>query len=120
MAEFKISINDKEYIMEYTRDSVRQFEAIGGSISGMQDKIFTSIDGLIYVGLMKHHSGINYNLAKKISDSAIEEYGAGEIYPGLAEKFTEVFMKEGSTSNKKKKFLISEIKTSKKSLSLEQ
>ena len=27
----------------------------------------------------------------------IEEYGASEIYPVLAEKFTEVFMKEGST-----------------------
>lgn len=119
MAEFRISVNDKEYIMEYTRDSVRQFEAIGGSVSGMQDKIFTSIDGLIYVGLMKHQPGMNYNLAKKISDAAIEEYGATEIYPILAEKFTEVFMQEGS-QGKKKSFLISEIKPTKKALNLEQ
>lgn len=114
MAEFRISIGDKEYVMEYTRDSVRQFEAIGGSISGMQDKIFTSIDGLIYVGLMKHHAGISYNLAKKISDQAIEEYGAQEIYPVLAEKFTEVFMQEGIRPGKKKTFLVSQISMSKK------
>lgn len=119
MAEFRISVDDKEYVMEYTRDSVRQFEAIGGSISGMQDKIFTSIDGLMYVGLMKHHPGINYNLAKKISDSAIEEYGASEIYPVLAEKFTEVFMKEGSFG-KKKSFLVSEVNSQKKTSNLEK
>lgn len=119
MAEFRISVNDKEYIMEYTRDSVRQFEAIGGSISGMQDKIFTSIGGLIYVGLMKHNPGTNYNLAKKISDADIEEYGAGGIYPILAEKFTEVFMQEGNPQSKKKSFLISEIKPNKKALTSE-
>lgn len=119
MAEFRISVDDKEYVMEYTRDSVRQFEAIGGSISGMQDKIFTSIDGLMYVGLMKHHPGINYNLAKKISDAAIEEYGAGEIYPILAEKFTEIFMQEGS-SGKKKSFLMSEVNSQKKTSNLEK
>lgn len=113
MAEFRILVSDKEYLMEYTRNNVRQFEAIGGSISGMQDKIFTSIDELTYVGLMKHHPGINYNLAKKISDSAIEEYGASEIYPILAEKFTEVFMQEGA-SGKKKSFLVSEINPKKK------
>lgn len=119
MSEFRISVSDKEYIMEYTRDSVRQFEAIGGSISGMQDKIFTSIDGLIYVGLMKHNPGMSYNLAKKVSDAAIEEYGAGEIYPILAEKFTEVFMQEGNPQSKKKSFLISEIKPNKKALTSE-
>lgn len=119
MAEFRISVSDKEYMMEYTRDSVRQFEAISGSISGMQDKIFTSIDGLIYVGLMKHHPGINYNLAKKIADKSIEEYGASEIYPILAEKFTEVFMKEGA-SGKKKSFLVSEINSQKKTSNLEK
>ena len=120
MAEFRISVNEKEYIMEYTRDSVRQFKTIGGSISGMQDKIFTSIDGLIYVELIKHQLGINYNLAKKISDAAIEEYGAGEIYPVLADKFTEVFMQDGSQQGKKKSFLISEIKPTKKALNLEE
>lgn len=120
MSEFRISVNDKEYIMEYTRDSVRQFEGVGGSISGMQDKIFTSIDALIYVGLMKHQPGISYNLAKKISDSAIEEYGAMKIYPILAEKFTEVFMQEGNPQSKKKSFLVTEMKPNKKALTLEQ
>ena len=117
--EFRILVDNKEYVMEYTRDSVLQFEAIGGSISGMQDKIFTSINDLTYVGLLKHHLGINYNLAKKISDAAIEEYGASEIYPILAEKFTEVFMQEGA-SGKKKSFLISEINSQKKTSNLEK
>ena len=83
----------------------------------MQGKIFTSIDGLFYVGLMKHQPGISYNLAKKLSDAAIKEYGSSEIYPVLAEKFTEVVMKERS-SGQKKSFLVSQIKPSKKALTL--
>jgi hypothetical protein len=62
---------------------------------------------------MKHNAGINYNLAKKISDEAVAEWGAANIYPVLAEKFTEVLTNSG-TSSDGKSFLIAEVKTSKK------
>ena len=108
MAEFKVLIDDKEYTLEYTRDSVRQFEALGGSIQSMQEKIFTSIDNLFYVGLLKHHKGISYSLAKKIADEAVYEWGVSNIYPVLAERFTEILTHEGNISGDKKSFLVSE------------
>lgn len=113
MAEFKVLVDDKEYTMEYVRDSVRQFEAMGGSMQDAQNKIYTTVDILFYAGLRKHHKEISFNLSKKISDKAIEEYGINEIYPVLLEKFTEVFMNEGSNENKKS-FLVSEVAKPKK------
>ena len=113
MASFKVLVDDKEYTFEYVRDSVRQFESMGGNIQDMQSKIYTTIDLLFYCGLRKHHSEINFNLSKKISDKAIEEYGIEEIYPVLAEKFNEVFMGSGDMKNKKS-FLVSELANPKK------
>lgn len=114
MSEFKVSVGDNEYTLEYTRDSVRQFEALGGSIQSMQEKIFTSIDNLFYVGLMKHHKGISYSLAKKIADEAVDEWGVSNIYPVLAERFTEILTHEGNISGDKKSFLVSEATKPKK------
>lgn len=113
MAEFKVLVDDKEYTMEYVRDSVRQFESMGGNMQDAQNKIYTTVDILFYCGLRKHHKEISLNLSKKISDKAIEEYGINEIYPVLLEKFTEVFMSEGLNENKKS-FLISETAKPKK------
>ncbi len=113
MAEFRISVGEKEYTMEYTRDSVRQFEAMGGSFSGLQEKTITSIDLLIAVGLAKHHPGIGHKLARKIADEAVEEYGTAAVLEVLVDKFSEVFMQEGASKGKKS-FLVSEMKPSKK------
>ena len=113
MAEFKVLVDEKEYTLEYVRDSVRQFESMGGNMQDFQGKIYTTIDILFYCGLRKHHKDISFNLSKKISDKAIEEYGIDEIYPVLIEKFTEVFMGEGN-GEKKKGFLIQEVAKPKK------
>lgn len=102
MSVFYLSVGDKEYEMEYTRDSARKFEAIGYSITEMGKKIFTSIDGLVFVGLLEHNPGMNSNLAKKIVDSALEEYELADLYTSLSEKFAEVFTGAGTTAKKKK------------------
>lgn len=88
MAEFKVLVDDKEYTLEYVRDSVRQFEAMGGNIQDIRNKIYTTIDILFYCGLRKHHKDISSNLSKKISDKAIAEYGSDEVYSVLVEKFS--------------------------------
>lgn len=95
MGSFKVSVGDKEYEIEFTRDSVRQFESMGGNIQDMQGKIYTTTDLLFYAGLIKHHPEVNPNLAKKISDAAIEEYGIDTVYAPLVEAFMEVFTSAG-------------------------
>ena len=113
MAEFKVLVDDKEYILEYVRDSVRQFEAMGENIQDIRNKIYTTIDILFYCGLRKHHKDISLNLSKKISDKAIEEYGSDEVYSVLVEKFSEVYIGENDKENRKS-FLISETAKPKK------
>ena len=113
MAEFKVLIDEKEYTLEYVRDSVRQFEAMGGNMQDIQNKVYTSVDLLFYCGLRKHHKEISPNLSKKISDKAIEEYGIEKVYPVLVEKFSSVYMGEGNKENKKS-FLIAEVTRPKK------
>lgn len=113
MAEFKVLVDEKEYTLEYVRDSVRQFESMGGSMQDIQNKLYTSVDLLFYCGLKKHHKEISPNLSKKISDKAIEEYGIEEVYSILVEKFSSVYMGEGN-KEKKKSFLISEVMRPKK------
>ncbi len=102
---FKINVGDRQYDMEFTRDSIRQFESMGGNITDMREKIYNSTDLMFAVGLAKHNPTINPNLAKKISDAAIDEYGIDGIYPVLAEKFMEVFSQAG-TKPAGKSFLV--------------
>jgi len=87
--------------MEFNRDSARAFESIGCSIPEMSTKIFTSIDGLMFVGLSTHNSSMNFKLAKKITDEALAEYEANDLYESLSEKFAEVFMSAGKSAKKK-------------------
>lgn len=111
MASFRVSVGEKEYEVEFTRESVRQFESMGGRVSTMRDSMFSSTDLLFYVGLSTHNSDMNPNLAKKISDVAIDEYGIIETFEALSEPFAEVFMQAG-TKPAGKSFLVSP-KTSK-------
>lgn len=103
MSVFYLPVGDKEYKMEFTRDSVRQFEAAGYSVAKMSEKIYTSIDGLMYVGLMGSTPGMNPGLAKKITDSALSEYDVFDLYTALTEEFAKVFMNGDDKPRKKKK-----------------
>lgn len=95
MASFMIEVDGNQYEMEFTRDSVRLFENLGGSVSELRSKMFNSIDLLFYTGLHIHNPDVNPNLAKKISDTAIEEFGIEEVFETVSEPFAEVFMLAG-------------------------
>jgi len=96
MSSFNIQVGENQYEVEFTRDSVRKFEAMGGSIASASEKIQSTTDSLFYLGLITHNPIINPNLAQKICDRAIDEYGLMEVYETLVEPFTEVFMQAGN------------------------
>lgn len=95
MASFLIEVKDKQYEMEFTRDSVRKFEQAGLTVYDLQGKIYSTTDTLFLLGLQAHNSGINPNLAKKICDEAIDEFGIEEVFETLLEPFMEVFTQAG-------------------------
>ena len=106
MAAFDVFVDGKTYKMFYDRASVRQFEEIGGNISDMKEKIYTSTDRLFYVGLRKYHPQISVAEAFELSDKAIEEYGVEPIYSALSEAFMAVFTQAGSNATTGKSFLV--------------
>lgn len=106
MAAFDISVGDKTYKMFFDRRSARQFEEIGGNLSDMKEKIFSSTDRLFYVGLRKFHPTISFSEAQELSDKALEEHGIEEVYGVLSDRFMEVFT-QGENSSPTKGFLVS-------------
>lgn len=107
MASFDVMVGDNTYKMFFDRRSARQFEEIGGNMSDMKEKIFSSTDRLFYVGLHKFHPAISFGEAQELSDKAIDEYGIEEVYGTLSDKFMEVFTQGGNSSSTGKSFLTS-------------
>ncbi len=90
MRKLKLKINEKDYTLEMTRDSIKWLEAMGFSIEEFDRKPITFYD-LVWTSLfIANHKDINQNLAIKLMDTyqksgkspakvvkfAIEEYQA--------------------------------------------
>lgn len=106
MNSFDVFVDGTTYKMFYDRASVRQFEEIGGNVSDMREKIYTTTDRLFYVGLHKFHPQISPAEAFEISDKAIQEYGVDAIYSALIEPFMAVFMQAGNSTSAGKSFIV--------------
>lgn len=90
MRKLKLKINDKDYTLEMTRDSIKWLEAVGFSIEEFDKKPVTFYD-LVWTSLfITNHKDVNPSLAIKLMDTykesgknpakvvrfAIEEYQA--------------------------------------------
>lgn len=90
MRKLELKINDKEYQLQMTRDSIKWLEANGFSIEDFNKKPITYFDLLWASLFMANHKDVNPNLALKLMDTyeksgkkvanivkfAIEEYQA--------------------------------------------
>ena len=106
MAAFDINVGDKTYKMFFDRASVRQFEEIGGNISDMKEKMFSTTDRLFYIGLRKFHPQISFAEAQELSNKALDEFGVESVYGALIEPFMSVFTQAGSNATTGKSFLV--------------
>ena len=110
MSKFEINIGEKTYEMEFTRDSARKFEELGGSIKNIQEQLYLTVDRLMFVGLITHNKNITQNLSQKITDEAIDEYGVTEIFSALSEQFVNAIMPNeeaaGENPTTKKPFIV--------------
>lgn len=90
MRKLELKINDKDYQLQMTRDSIKWLEANGFSIEDFNKKPITYFDLLWASLFMANHKDVNPNLALKLMDTyeksgkkvanivkfAIEEYQA--------------------------------------------
>lgn len=69
MRKLKLKINDKDYTLEMTRDSIKWLEAMGFSIEEFDRKPITFYD-LIWTSLfIANHKDVTPNLALKLMDT---------------------------------------------------
>ena len=90
MRKLKLKINDKDYTLEMTRDSIKWLEAVGFSIEEFDKKPVTFYDLVCTSLVITNHKDVNPSLAIKLMDTykksgknpakvvrfAIEEYQA--------------------------------------------
>lgn len=90
MKKLKLKINDKDYILEMNRETIKWLEANGFVLDEFDRKPITYYDMLWYSLFLVNHREVNPNLAMKLMESykesgnkpasvikfAIEEYQA--------------------------------------------
>jgi hypothetical protein len=76
----KITVNYKkiDYILEYSRNAVKQMEQQGFVLDQIGDKPMTMIPMLVYGAFMKHNKGIKRSLVDEIYEHITDKVGDGE------------------------------------------
>ena len=76
----KITVNyqDKDYTLEFSRQSVRQMEAQGFVASQVEDKPMTMIPLLVRGAFYKNHRGLSSEKIDEIYDNLSNKMGEGE------------------------------------------
>lgn len=112
MAKFQIEVGGTTYDMEFTRDSAVEFESAGGTLENMRSQIYLTATRLFVIGLMTPKDNLmNKNLAAKVLEKALDEYGVAEVYATVADPFLEVFMQAGTSTGKKSMRVKSSLET---------
>ena len=76
MRQLKLKINEKDYILEYNRDSIKWLEREGFDLNEFIKKPVTYMDIIWESLFVKNYSNtVNHNLAMKLMDSYSQEKG---------------------------------------------
>ena len=73
-----ITYQKQQYILEYSRNAVKQMEQQGFVIDQLGDKPMTMVPLLVYGAFMKNHKGIKRSLVDEIYEHLVDKIGDGE------------------------------------------
>ena len=73
-----ITYNKNEYVLEYSRNAVKQMEQQGFVLDQIGDKPMTMVPLLVYGAFMKHNKGIKRTLVDEIYEHIADKVGDGE------------------------------------------
>ena len=109
MRKCSITIKDKEYSIQISRESVVWLESAGFAVEDFYKKPLTSVELLWTAGFIMNHSEVNPNLALKLMDSYQEEGGdVAEIARFVLDEY-QSFINALSDTKSKKKAKITEV-----------
>ncbi len=101
MRKLKLKINDKDYLLEMNRNSIKWLEANGFSIIDFENKPVTYFD-LIWNSLfIANHKDVNSNLAIKLMESYEKEHNVADVIKFAVEEYS-AFMNALADTNSKK------------------
>lgn len=73
-----ITYNDNDYILEFSRTSVKQMEGQGFVLDKLAEQPMTMIPMLVYGAFAKNHKGIKRSLVDEIYEHITDKIGDGE------------------------------------------
>jgi hypothetical protein len=73
-----ITYQKQQYVLEYSRNAVKQLEQQGFVIDQLGDKPMTMVPLLVYGAFMKNHKGIKRSLVDEIYEHLVDKIGDGE------------------------------------------
>lgn len=74
MRKLKLKINDKDYLLEMNRTSIKWLESNGFSIKDFEEKPVTYYDLLWQSLFISNHKDVNANLAVKLMETYEKEH----------------------------------------------
>lgn len=76
--QITVNYEDKEYVLEYSRNAVKQMEQQGFVLDQVSDKPITMIPLLVYGAFIKNNKGIKRSLVDEIYEHIADKIGNGE------------------------------------------
>ena len=73
-----ITYQKQQYVLEYSRNAVKQLEQQGFVIDQLGDKPMTMVPLLVYGAFIKNHKGIKRSLVDEIYEHLVDKIGDGE------------------------------------------
>ena len=73
-----ITYDKKEYVLEYSRNTVRAMEQQGFALDKLSEQPMNMVPLLVYGAFQKNHKGINRKLVDEIYDHITDKIGDGE------------------------------------------
>ena len=108
MRKCSINVNNKDYDLQVTRESIVWLEANGFDASEFEKKPLTYMDMLWQCAFITNHKEVNPNLALKLMDTYREEGGdIAEVVNFVVEEY-QSFISALSDTKLKKKATITE------------
>ena len=90
-----ITYQDNEYVLEYSRNSVKLMEQQGFVIDQISEKPMTMIPQLVYGAFIKNNKGIKRSLVDEIYENITNKIGDGEN--GFIQTLIEMYAETIST-----------------------
>lgn len=76
--KINITYNNQDYVLEYSRNSVKAMEQQGFILDQLGDKPMTMVPLLVHGAFMKHNKGMKRALIDEIYDHIVDKLGDGE------------------------------------------